>query len=396
MSEASAHKLSYIEETVRGTTPANPRFRLLPDTRTTLALTRDNLTSERITGDRFPAEPRSGAKGVSGDIPADLSCRAYDDFIASALQGDWVESGGTDTITLEEGGSPSVGTVVEDSFTTPANGIVYVDSIDAKGEEVVLRFEPTVPGPATYHELFGLDSVTIDSVLFEVTLYTDAAEDGLVKAGDTRKSFSILREFSDFEGGEKPFLLYAGCEVASWNLTAAANGLAKSTFTMFGRSMSGPSTTAPTNANFIPAFDTEPFDTFSGQMDIDGAESAIVTDYNLTINNGHAPRYVIGKEVSEDASVNQSIIEGSITVYFNDATLYEKFVNETAFALTLNLQDSAGNQMIVALPNLKVGSGTQPDVSGDGPITLTVNFTAHKDETLESHISIQRVYPLAV
>jgi hypothetical protein len=397
MSEASAHKMSYVEESVRGTTPTNPLFRALPDTRTTLALTRDTLTTERITGDRFPAEPRAGAKGVSGDIPADLSTRAYDDFIASALQGAWVESGGTDEITLEVGGVPQANTVVGDSFAT-TNGDVHVDEINAKtGEEkTVLRYEPTITGPAVYYEIFGLGTATIDSETFEVTLYTDAAEDATVKAGDTRKSFSILREFSDFEAGEKPFLLYKGCEVASWNLAAAANGLAKSNFTFWGRDMVGPSETAPANSSVAPAYETEPFDTFSGQLDIDGVESCIVTDYSVTINNGHAPRYVVGCDVSEDASVAQSIIEGSITAYFNDAVLYEKFVNETSFSMTLTLEDSGGNQMVVTMPNLKVLSGTQPDVTEDGPVTIVVNFSAHKDETLGSHISVQRVYPLAV
>jgi len=396
MSEASAHKLSYVEESTRGTTPTNPQFRALPDTRTTLALTRDTLSTERITGDRFPAEPRSGAKGVSGDIPADLSSRAYDDFVASALQGEWVDDVGAaaDTITLEEGGTPSTLTAVGDSFTTPANGTVYVDSIDAKLQEVVLRFEPTITGPSVYYELFGLDSVTIDSVVFEVTLYTDGQESATVLAGDTRKSFSFLREFSDFAGGQKPFLLYNGCEVTSWNLSAAANALAKSTFTFWGRDMVGPSATAPANSSVAPAYETEPFDTFSGQLDIDGVESCLVTDYTITVNNGLAARYAIGCDTSQDASVAQSIIEGSITAYFEDAVLYEKFVNETSFALALTLQDSAGNKMVITLPNLKVLSGTQPDVTADGPITIVVNFSAHKDDTLGSHISVQRVYPV--
>jgi len=395
MSEASAHKMSYVEEPTRGTTPTNPKFRALPDTRTSVALTRDTLTTERLTGNRFPAKPRSGAKGVSGDIPADLSSRAYDDFIASALQGEWVEASGEDTITLEEAGTPSTGTVVGDSFSTPANGIVYVDSINAKTGELktVLRFEPTVAGPAEYTEIFGLDTATIDSVVFGVTLYTDAVEDATVKAGDTRKAFSILREFSDLGGAPaKPFLLYAGCEVASWNLAAAANALAKSTFSFMGIGMTGPSENAPANSSVAPAYETEAFDTFSGQLDIDGADSAVVTDYNFTINNGHAPKYVIGREVSQDLTVTQSVIEGSITAYFEDAVLYEKFVNEESFSMTLTLQDSANNKMIVSLPELSVLSGTQPDVTADGPITIPINFSAHYHETIETHISVQRQY----
>jgi hypothetical protein len=395
MAEASAHKLSYVAESVRGTTPTNPRFKALPDTRTTLALTRENLTSERLTGDRFPSEPRSGANGVSGDIPVDLSSRAYDDFISSALQGAWVESGSADTADFEVDAVPDAGKVQGDTFAT-TNGVVTIERLDSKAQQAVLRYDPTITAAATSHQIFGLSSVTIDGEVFEITAYTDAVEDATAKAGDTRLSFSILREFSDFGGGEKPFLLYSGCEVSSWNLSAAANGLAKSTFSFFGRNMLAPATAAPVNSSVAPAIDTAPFDTFSGQMDIDGVESCIVTDYSLTINNGHAPRYGIGCQNSQDPSVNQSVVEGSITAYFNDASLYEKFVNEESLALTLTLQDLQGEQMIISLPNLKIGSGTQPDVSGDGPITITVNFTAHKDDTLESHVSVRRLSPLAV
>lgn len=304
MSEASAHKLSYIVETVRGTTPATPNFIRLPDTRTTLALTKETLPSERLTGDRFPSTPRTGASVVGGDIPVDLSSGAYDDFLASALQGAWVAN--------------------------------------------------------------------------------------VLKAGDTRKSFSFLREFSDFEPGEEPFLLYKGCEVASWNLTADANALAKSTFTFFGRDMVGPSEDAPADTAYTDATETEPFDTFSGEMKIDGVESCIVTSYNITLNNGLAPRFVVGCRASEDAMVAQSVIEGSITAYFENAALYKKFITEESLALELTLQDSLGNGITINLPKLKIGSGTQPDVTADGSVTIPINFTAHKDAALGSHISITR------
>lgn len=395
MSEASAHKLAYVVETTRGTTPTNPRFRSLPDTRTTLALTKELLATERLTGSRFPAEPRTGASVVGGDIPADLSSQTYDDFISSALQGDWVDDAGVgnDTVDLTVDSVANAGTVVGDTFNT-ANGVVTVESIDSQAQEVVLTYVEGANDPVTY-EIFGLGTATIDGVDFEATAYTDALQSATAKAGDTRKSFSIIREFSDFEAGQEPFLLYKGCEVATWNLTAAANGLAKSTFTFFGREMVGPSAAAPAGTTYAPAIDTEPFDTFSGAMEVDGVPKCIVTDYNLTINNGHAPRYTVGCAASQDPMVAQSVVEGSITVYLEDATLYKKFVDEEKLSLKLTLADSNGNKIIVDLPNLKIGSGTQPDVTGDGSITIPINFTAHKDNDLGSHVSVQRVRPVA-
>ena len=391
MSEASAHKLAFVEEATRGTTPTNPRFRRLPDTRTTLALTKELLSTERITGSRFPAEPRTGASMVSGEIPVDLSSRTYDDFIASALQGVWVDDAGAaiDTINLLVDATASNGVQVGATFPT-ANGNVLVESIDSREKEAVLVFNQDGEDVITF-ELFGLDEKTIDGVDFEISTYVDQMESATVKAGDTRKAFSILREFSDFAEGEEPFLLHKGCEVSSWNLSAAANGLAKSTFTFFGRTMEGPSADEPAGTTYKPAIDTEPFDTFSGSMEIDNQPQCIVTDYNVTISNGHAPRYTVGCPASQDPMITQSLIEGSITVYLYDASIYKKFITQEKLSLKFTLADSVGNKMIVNLPNLKIGSGTQPDVTGDGSITIPINFTAHRDNELESHISVQRI-----
>ena len=387
MSEASAHKLAYIVEPTRGTTPTNPRFQYLPDTRTTLALTKENLETERLTGNRFPAKPRTGASQVGGEIPADLSFEAYNEFISSALQGPFVaQHVGEDTVDITIDSVATPGIVVTDTYAT-TNGIVTFEYIDAANQIVRAKYDES--GAISNYEWNGLETLTIDGETFEVTAYTNVQEDFIAVAGDTRKSFSIIREFSDFEGGEKPFLLYSGCEVATWSIEAAANNLAKSTFTWFGRDGLAPSETAPAGTSYKDAIDTEPFDTFNGEMKIDGVADCIVTDYSLTINNGHAPRFTVGCDSSQDPSVTQSIIEGSITVYFENAALLEKFYDETGLALELTLQDSNGNQLIIDLPNLHIGSGTQPDVTADGPITMPINFTAHEDPTLGSHISVR-------
>jgi len=303
MSEASAHKLSYSAETTRGTMNATPTFIRLPDTRTTVALVKDTLATERLTGDRFPAAPRTGATTVAGDIPVDLSYNTYNPFIESALQGAF-----------------------------------------------------------------------------------DASSTNSAKAGTTRKSFSILREFSDISTDQ--FHLYTGCEVASWSLTAAANGLAKSTFTFMGRGAAAPASVAPSSSTFTAASTTEPFDTFSGEMKIDGVASCIVTDYTINVNNGLEARYAVGCEGSEDPTVSQSIVDGSLTVYLEDMTLYKKFINDQSIALSLKLMDSSSQYIRIDIPNAVISSGTQPDVTGDGAIMLPISFTAHYDSTLQSHIEV--------
>ena len=310
MAEASAHKLSYIEEVTRGTTPATPEFTYLPDSKCTIALSKENLETGRLNGDRFPDVPRTGADAIGGDIPTMLSFNAYDQFLESALQGVFVEN-------------------------TP-------------GDDTLL-------------------------------------------AGDTRKSFSILREFSDFAAGKKPFIKFEGCEVASMAFTSTSNNLVETAFTFFGQSGGSPELTAPTGTTYAPAITTDPFDSFSGEMKIDDAATCIVTDFSFNIENGHAPKYAVGCQGTGDPSVTQSNVGGSLTIFFEDETLYEKYVNETLIGLELTLTDPAGNDLIFAMPQCKIGNGTQPDVTEDGTVTMTVNYTAHKDDTLGSHISVQRI-----
>ena len=399
MAEASLHKLAYVAEATIGETPANPRFQELPDTRTTLALLLDTLATERLTGNRFPAQPRTGARTVGGEIPADLSFGAYDDFIASALQGEWIEAAeGADTCTLTIGGVANTLTAAGNSFPT-TNGNVTVEKVDAVGGKVKLRLVLTADGKSSNHTLVNSNSKNIDGISFEASEYADFQENATIKAGDTRKSFSFLREFTDLgadnDGTRRPFLLYKGCEISTWNITATANALAKSTFTIFGLDMSDPAETAPVGSSFKDPIRTEAFDTFSGSLEIDGQPKCLVTDYNLTINNGHAARYTVGCQSSQDAMVTQSVVDGSITAYFENMELYRKFIDETTMSLKLTLADSIGNKLVIFTPLLRILAGTQPDITGDGSITIPINFSAHEDVQLGTHLQVQRIAALA-
>ena len=414
MAEASAHKLSFVEEAVRGTTPTNPRFAKLPDTRTTIALQKDTLTSERLTGDRFPAEPRTGASSVGGEIPVDLSFQTYNDFIASALQGEWDAQGTVPPTIASPDAAFTYGTreanedscsityvtnanvapqtiadINEGSSWTSANGTVTVEEIDTVEQSVVLFFDDSANGGASPAQielsLTGTATGTIDAEEVTLASVTNAVGSEIVKAGDTRKSFSVLREFSDLGGAEK-FLMFDGCEISTMAITASANAIATASFTIFGQGGGDPLTAAPAGTSYKDAIDSQPFDTFSGFLQIDGVATCVVTEFNMNVNNGHAARYGVGCPDSQDPTVTQSVIDGSLTAYFNDMDLYKKFVDESSFSLRLAFADAAGNQLEIFLPKLRVGSGTQPDVTADGPITIPINFTAHKDDTEGTHL----------
>ena len=394
MAESNAHVLSFIKETTRGETPTNPEFQLLPDNRTTVALQKDTLPTERMTGNRIAAKPRTGASTVTGDMPADLSFGAYDAMIASALQGTWEDTHiGQDAFGLISDALGPVDNLIVGDTASIAGGVLTVLSVKAQTGTVKVSFDDGVE-VKNFTLKDGVErDIGTDSV--KVVGFVDVVERATLISSNIRSSFSLLRNFSDLEadseGVKKPFILTKGNEISSWNLSASANAIVKSTFSIFGQNQVGPMTDDPATGGYLDPIDTQPFDSFSGFLKLDGEQKCIVTEFNMTLNNNIAARYVVGCNGTKDPMVGLAALDGSINVYFETAELYQKFIDEEDFGLEIGFSDPEGNQMIVELPNLKILSGTQPDVTGEGQVTLPINFSAHKDNEIGSHIRVTRI-----
>lgn len=104
----SRAQLAYIAETVYGTTPTSPVFKILPDSRNSVGLEKESFASERVRSDRQIVDFRHGTRSVAGDIPFEFCRDNYDEIMQAALMGTWAVVG--DVSTLKAG-------VVRRSFT---------------------------------------------------------------------------------------------------------------------------------------------------------------------------------------------------------------------------------------------------------------------------------------
>ena len=109
----------------------------------------------------------------------------------------------------------------------------------------------------------------------------------------------------------------------------------------------------------------------------------------LNIDNGLEAQYVVGDSTTLQPPLAQSNISGSITAYFENTTLIDKFVNETSSALTFTLTDAAGNDYLFNMPNVKYNSGN-PEVGGPGAVTVTLDFIALYNAGITSQLQITR------
>lgn len=201
----------------------------------------------------------------------------------------------------------------------------------------------------------------------------DGAGSDRLKAGTTRYYHTMEREFADLEAGNK-FYRYTGCEYNSLELAINANAMITGTFGIIGKDMTT-FATGPAGATYPAVSTSSPLDSFTGSLLEGGNPIAVITEISLSLNNGLEARYVVGDKTSIKPSVARSNVTGTVTAFFEDGSLIDKFINETETSLEFSLPNAEGNAYRFTLPRIKY-TGGQPDTDGEGPITLSMPFQA--------------------
>lgn len=149
-----------------------------------------------------------------------------------------------------------------------------------------------------------------------------------LKAGVTRRSFSIIREFTDVnDAGADVFALHTGCEFDQFSLTVNPNGIVTGSVTVLGKDTTT-SATIPAGGSFTAPTTAQPFDSFSGSINEGGSSIAIVTGLELQIANGLTTRYVVGSDTTLRPSQGRINITGNLSVFLESKVLIDKFLKD--------------------------------------------------------------------
>jgi hypothetical protein len=229
-----------------------------------------------------------------------------------------------------------------------------------------------------------LEYAAFDDLLEAVMCGTWSTD--VLKAGTTRRSFTFERKFGDLATPE--YHRYTGSEMNSLGLAVAPNSMVTATWGVIGKDLSL-NTTQVASSTYSADGGNTPFDSFTGAITEGGSTIATVTSLELSIENGIEPLFSVGSSTTNRPSIGKSRATGTLTSYFDSKALYEKFINETASEIVLTLLDVAGNSYQIDIPNVKYNSG-QPDVSGEGAVTVSMEFVALYSSSDASQIVITR------
>lgn len=379
--DSARHALFLTAETLYGVTPATPAFKRLRHTGATPGVTKNTSISEELREDRQIADFRHGIVSIGGEINFELSYGSYDDVLQAVLLGEWapaINYAGT-AIAVDDADQSYNGTNLPllragdkfavTGFTTSANnGLKTV--VTSSATKIV------VSGSTLVDEVAG-DAVTL------------IAQRRVLKAGVERQSFTMLRHFTDMDPAEKAYHTFLGTEFNTLSLSLTPGEKVTGSLGILGREP-GLSVTPPADSTFGTATTSRVFDSFTGSLKEDDTEIGIVTELSLSLENGLEPRPVLFSKYTLQPSIQRSNLTGQMTVYFENATMLEKFLNETSSSLDFTITDLDGNSYRIFIPNISY-TGGQPDTTGQGSITLAMPFQAIYDATEGSQIVIEAI-----
>ena len=207
----------------------------------------------------------------------------------------------------------------------------------------------------------------------------------VLKAGTTKRSFTIERAFTDI--GQ--YKINRGCYVNQMTLSVKPSAVVTGSFDIVGLGTTLAAT--PLDSAYAVAGDCDPFDSFTGSLFIDDTDVAIVTGIDLTLANTVEAKFPIFNRQAVAVGYGKSALTGTLSAFFTDATFISKFINDAKvkIAFTLTRGDYSYAFLIPCATLTNAGTSVQ----GEGEISLDLPWSASLDATLGTNIQITRTVP---
>ena len=382
MAQAESNRVSlhFSEETAWDETPSTPVMAELPYTSENLTYEKRTVKSNIVRADRMTDDIIEVGAGSQGDINIEYKFADFELLIEGALGSDFLS--GTFT---GAGGNLDIAAPVGNNQTLTAPASTWANFR-------VGTWVRVSGASAQNNGVFLVTAVTSTDLTIEnPTGVLQANADGAtvitkwIRTGTTKKSYLIEKSFNDVT----QFIHYRGMRVATWAMNIEAEQIITGTFGFMGSRATAQGSTISGSK------------TAAGALSVCGATANVGTlreggsglttkvkavRFNLNANprqlTAVANRFPIG------INLGSFEITGTLEAYFEDLTLYNKFINHNDSSLSVEIDSPEDDRTIITISNLKftnaapVGAGLNQDVM------VSMDFTAKRNSTSEAMMQV--------
>jgi hypothetical protein len=236
------------------------------------------------------------------------------------------------------------------------------------------------------HQVTGTIEAEFYPNIFDALLqgaFMSQFSSGIMKIGTSLQSFTFEDRMSDIALYRK----FKGCIVDRFNLRIQPNSFISASFAILGVAQESNMTTALDNSySAVP--NIAPFDSFQSVIKENDSVIAKVTGLNLVIDNNLDSAYRIGALNASQINIGRAKVSGEMTVYIDNPTLLQKFIDETETSLSLTCSNGTVTYEFI-VPRLKFTAGAV-NLNDDQARILTLPFEALRDPTSQTMLQVTK------
>jgi len=249
---------------------------------------------------------------------------------------------------------------------------------------------------------YGSFDEIIAAALFFATPASWTSVDSItegIKNGVTETSFTMERAHLD----KDQYFLFTGMTPNTFNLTVSAGAIVTGSFDFMGGFPSDESagqglkdTTYEESSSGTPtaATTSDPFNGIGNVGTIEEGGAALtgiyLSEISFSLSNNLRNLPALGYDTPVDISAGKCDVTGTITAYFEDNQIYDKFMGGTDTSLEFTLTDLASQSMRFHFPKVRYETDTANAGGQDADVMETIGFRAFYDSSEACTIEIEK------
>ncbi len=361
LASTSRVQMRYILESVLGTIPTTGNSYDLRVTGESFNFDLTKETSKEINSARTTLSQVAVSASSAGGIQAELSYAEYDRLLASLMESTWTVYGTngvqgtastvTATTTTLTAGSATAG---NDSWATLQKGqwFLFVHPTSANDGKL-FRVSTTVAPTTTVITLDTNTPATAAGSLAGALVCTSR-----LTHGTTISSFTIEKQMLDV--GQ--YFAYKGQVPSKMSLNVASGSLTTMSidFMGLGTVRSTSSNIAGTTTNTVSL-------AYTGHSAVSNPQSLIweggaptagmyIKSIAIEYDNAIRQQSAIGSLAPVDVAAGTIAAKATLSMYFANGTIYDKFIANTSTTLIMASLDPSGNGYVFTMPNCNITS----------------------------------------
>jgi len=400
---SSFEQLRYIPEATYGVIPGAGNAVNLRMTDPTLKAAIPTVESQEVRPDRLSTGLVRVDQNITGGFNFELSGKEYDPFFEGLLGQSFAHygtSGVGTTFAMSTTSSTitaAVAPTTTSAFTNLTAGSWFKVIPPAGASQAVkdyfadtwFKVHASTPVTTTVITLDASTPIAAPGLISSTAGY--AISQSVIQNGSTVKSFAMELAYTDVV----QFLTYTGLRVNSMDLAIDVGSLITGSFDFLGAGHSAQGVTLlPGTPVASQTLDPMNAVTDVGSIYENGssllASTSFIKSVKLNVSNNLRGQKAVGVFGNAGVGVGELMLTGTMEVYFQDATYYNKWLKGTNTSLSIGVADGLGNGYLVDFDKVTFKDGALNGGKRNEDVILALPFQAFYNPTTGRGIRITR------